>query len=70
MNDLEELFNRQPPYSDADLTKIIHHFREVRAQYLNGAKPKKSVGAKSEAVDLAAIGLGGPAKPETEDFSL
>jgi len=69
MNDLEELFNRQPPYSDDDLTKIIAHFREVRAQFASGVKPKKSTGAKVDKLDLGSIGLGSP-KVEIEDIKL
>ena len=57
MNDLEELFNRQPPYSEADLVRVIKHFRETRAMYQAGGKPKKETGPKAQAIDLAALGL-------------
>jgi hypothetical protein len=68
-NDLEDLFNRQPPYSEADLARIVAHFRETRAQYASGVKPKKSTGAKSDKLDLDDIGLGSP-KVEIEDIKL
>lgn len=57
MNDLEELFNRQPPLSDADLSKIISHYREQRANFESGVKAAKAVGEKKAAVDLSALGL-------------
>lgn len=64
MNDLEELFNRQPPYSDDDLAKIITHFREARAQHLQGIKPKKPTGPKATSVNLEALGLKTPEAPK------
>lgn len=63
MNDLEELFNRQPPYSEEDLQRIIAHFRETRAQFASGAKPKKSNGPKADKIDLDSLGLGSPKAP-------
>lgn len=69
MNDLEELFDRQPPYSQSDLAKVVAHYREVRAQFASGVKPKKSTGAKSDKLDLDDIGLGSP-KVEIEDIKL
>lgn len=66
MNDLEELFNRQPPYSDDDLSRIVEHFRRSRAQYLAGEKPKKSTGPKAATLDLAELGLAEAPKPETK----
>ena len=68
-NDLEELFNRQPPYSEDDLSRIIAHFRETRAQYLVGGRPKKSTGAKDEKINLDDLGLASP-KAEIEDIKL
>jgi hypothetical protein len=62
-NDLEELFSRQPPYSDDDLRQIIAKMRELRAQYESGTKPKKSTGPKEKSVDLEALGLRAPPKP-------
>ena len=56
-NDLEVLFNRQPPYDEAALTKIISHYRAARAQYLNGVKPKKEKG-EVKPLTLDALGLG------------
>ena len=64
MNDLEELFNRQPPYSDEDITKLITHYREARAQHLSGVKVKKPTGPKATTVDLEELGLKAPAAPE------
>lgn len=61
MTDLDELFNRQPPYSEDEIVKIIAHFREARASYLSGVKPEKVTGPKKK-VDLAALGLS-KAKP-------
>lgn len=69
MNDLEELFNRQPPYSPDELSRIVTHFREVRAQFLAGGKPKKSTGPKADKIDLDKLGLGSP-KEEIEDIKL
>lgn len=69
MNDLEELFNRQPPYFEADLAKVVAHYRETRAQFASGVKPKKSTGAKSDKLDLDDIGLGSP-KVVIEDIKL
>lgn len=60
MNDLEELFNREPPYSEADLAKIIAHFRETRQAFLTGGKPKRAEVAKNEKIDLASLGLAAP----------
>ncbi len=68
-NDLETLFNRQPPYSEDEMRQVIAHFRETRAQYASGAKPKKSTGAKQDKIDLDDIGLG-VAKEEIEDIKL
>jgi hypothetical protein len=62
-NDLEELFNRQPPLSEDDLKKIITHMREWRARADAGEKASKAVGEKKAAVDLSALGLG-KAKPK------
>lgn len=64
MNDLEILFNRQPPYTDEDLAKIITHFRELRAQHASGIKPKKDTGPKSATVNLEALGLKKPEAPK------
>ncbi len=60
MNDLEELFNRQPPLPEEDLVKIISHLRELRAQHESGIKAAKATVDKAKAVDLAALGLGKP----------
>jgi hypothetical protein len=60
MNDLEELFNRQPPLSEEDLSRIIAHYREQRAIFDAGGKPAKAVGPKAGAVDLAGLGLAKP----------
>lgn len=65
-NDLEELFNRQPPYSPDDLSRIVAHFRTARAQYASGVKPSKSTGPKSATLDLAELGLDAPAEPQTK----
>lgn len=69
MNDLEELFNRQPPYSDADLDRIITHMREARANYEAGVKPKKEKGEQQKAVNLSALGLAKP-KPTVGGLQL
>lgn len=60
MNDLEELFNRQPPYSESDRARVITHYREQRAQYAGGIRPKKDSGPKAAAVDMVALGLSKP----------
>jgi hypothetical protein len=57
MNDLEELFNRQPPLSEADLSRIITYMREQRAQSESGLKAAKAKVEKAAAVDLASLGL-------------
>jgi hypothetical protein len=67
-NDLEELFNRQPPYTDEELDKIIAYMRDQRTAYDRGEKPKKATGLKTKAVDLTLLGL---AKPkEVKDIEL
>jgi hypothetical protein len=60
MNDLEDLFNRQPPLSEDDLAKIIAHMREQRTIFDAGGKPQKVTGPKAGAVDLTALGLAKP----------
>jgi len=60
LNDLEELFNRQPPYDESALARVIAHYREARASYAAGNKPSKTTGPKSAAVDLADLGLAAP----------
>lgn len=60
MNDLEELFNRQPPLSEEDLVKIITHMREQRATFDAGGKPQKVSGPKAGAVNLESLGLSKP----------
>lgn len=59
-NDLEDLFNRQPPLPEEDLIRIISHLRELRAQHESGIKAAKTVADKAKAVDLNALGLGKP----------
>lgn len=56
-NDLEDLFSKQPPYTDEDLDRIITKMRELRIQYEGGMRPKKVVGPKIEQVDLVKLGL-------------
>lgn len=68
-SDLEELFNRQPPYSEEGLKRVVVHYRETRAQYASGVKPKKAGVEKSDKVDLDALGLAAP-KAEIEDIQL
>lgn len=61
MSDLNELFNRQPPYSEDDITQIITHYREARASYLSGVKPEKATpGGPKKKASLAALGLAKP----------
>lgn len=56
-NDLEDLFNRQPPLSEEDLSKIISHMRQQRANFEAGVKATKSSAPKGKSVDLAGMGL-------------
>lgn len=60
MNDLEELFNREPPFSEDDLKKVIAHYRETRQTFLTGGKPKRTETAKETKLDLSSIGLAAP----------
>lgn len=58
-NDLDELFNRQPPYTEEEVNKIIAHMRERRAAYLAGDKQLKEAVAKGGGkLSLEALGLG------------
>jgi hypothetical protein len=60
MNDLEELFNKQPPLSEEDLTRLISAYREQRANVEKGYKAAKAVTEKVAAVDLSKLGLSKP----------
>jgi len=65
MNDLEELFNRQPPYDEESRKRVIAEFRAHRARVLTGEKIKKPVGPKADVVELTIEGepLPATAKP-------
>ncbi len=69
MNDIEDLFNTQPPLSEEKLIQIITHLRALRAQHDSGIKAAKAVGERKTAADLEALGLGRP-KPKASGRSL
>lgn len=57
-DDLAELFNRQPPYTEEEVNKIILHMRERRSAYLQGDKQLKEAVAKTGGkLSLEALGL-------------
>lgn len=56
MNDLEELFAKQPPLSEEDLTKLIAAYREQRANVEKGYKAAKDI-VKATSLDLNKLGL-------------
>lgn len=60
MNDLEDLFSKQPPFTDDELAKVISHMRELRAAHESGTKLKKHEGPKAKSIDLSALGLSAP----------
>ena len=59
-NDLDELFRRQPPYSEDEVNKIIAHMREARARYLAGEKNSKEKPTMVNKPGLQALGLAKP----------
>ncbi len=61
MNDLEELFAKQPPLSEEGLTRLIAAYREQRANVEKGYKAAKDI-VKATSLDLGKLGL---AKPKT-----
>lgn len=59
MNDLEDLFAKQPPLSEEDLTKLIAAYREQRANVEKGYKAAKEI-VKATSLDLGKLGLAKP----------
>lgn len=55
MTDINELFSRDPHgLSEQDLTQLIQHFRDRRAQFVQGVKaePKPKTARKSKGSSL------------------
>lgn len=57
MNDIEDVFNAQPPLSEEQLRKLITYFRENRANVAAGYKAAKETVEKSAVLDLSALGI-------------
>lgn len=63
LTDLELLFNRAPPYTDAELASIISVMRDQRALVATGKRPAKEKGPQKDMEGtklLDQLGLGKP----------
>lgn len=54
---LAQIFSKQPPYTDEELSTVIGEYRAKRTAYLTGAKTKPAKAAKGTPVDLEDLAL-------------